>query len=440
MKNGKRFLSVLFAVCLLGSSLSASVSAEEETKKDAMNMYTNSDLIEKEQPVLNEETKDLIAQYQNNPVIENYVKLREMVIENYEAVLDRKETKLDALKEETQGKPGGDEIVAEMEEIVQEMYITYWDCINRNMLRFTDPRLLKWKVSEASQYEYIPVMGAGESVYVKRTPVTNAEYAEFLKSTGYQAPSNWSDGTFPQGEEQFPVNYVSYADAQAYCTWLTEQDGTDTYRLPSESEWELAAGHMPKDADFNCGVNMGRTSVDEYADVTRGAHGGVDFWGNVWEWTTTKRTNADGKVVLGVKGGSWKSDRTDCRTEYREEGREDINGYEDVGFRVIRILNGNEPIEQTGIDTLISPVVTGKATKDSITLSWKNVEGAVEYQIFEYHEISGLMSMVDRTEATEISILNLESGKTYRYIVQPVSYTATADNVTPENSIAITCE
>lgn len=60
-----------------------------------------------------------------------------------------------------------------------------------------------------------------------------------------------------------------------------ERDGVNTYRLPNESEWELAAGHMPKDADFNCGVNDGRTSVEEYAKVTRGAHGAVDFWGNV---------------------------------------------------------------------------------------------------------------------------------------------------------------
>ena len=29
-----------------------------------------------------------------------------------------------------------------------------------------------------------------------------------------------------------------------------ERDGVNTYRLPNESEWELAAGHMPKDADF----------------------------------------------------------------------------------------------------------------------------------------------------------------------------------------------
>ena len=34
---------------------------------------------------------------------------------------------------------------------------------------------------------------------------------------------------------------------------------------------------MPKDVDFNCGVNGGRTPAAKYADVTRGAHGAIDF-------------------------------------------------------------------------------------------------------------------------------------------------------------------
>ena len=177
-------------------------------------------------------------------------------------------------------------------------------------------------------------MGAGESIYVKRTPVTNQEYAAFVNATGAQAPSNWTNGTYPRGEANYPVNYVSYADAEAYCAWLTKQDGVNTYRLPNESEWELAAGHMPKDADFNCGVNDGRTPVEQYEGVTRGAHGAIDFWGNVWEWTSTVRSNAGGITTLGVKGGSWRSDRTDCRTEHRKEGRDATIGYEDVGFRV----------------------------------------------------------------------------------------------------------
>ena len=305
-------------------------------------MYTNSDFIEKEQPELTEETKKLISLYQRNPTEENYQNLRNEVIKNYDAVIARKKQKLAELKEETLGKPGGEDIVAEMEEIVNEMLDTYWDRINSNMLRFTDPRLLKWDTLDAKNYEYIPVMGAGETLYISRTTITNSKYKEYISETGRSAPKNWVNGGFPDEEKDFPVNYVSYNDALNYCKWLTKKDTKNTYRLPNEAEWELAAGHMPKDAEFNDG-GEGRTSVYKYDGITRGAHGAIDFWGNVWEWTSTVRSESNGSTMLGVKGGAYNTDRTDCRTEYRDESRNSRSGYEDVGFRVIQVLNGVEP-------------------------------------------------------------------------------------------------
>ena len=440
MKLKRKIFSIFLATMVACISLSQVAFAAKNSEKDGMNMYENSEFIEKEQPELSEETKQLISLYQKNPTDENYRNLREKVIEDYNAVVERKETKLSELKAETEGKPGGEAIVAEMEDLVQDIYITYWDRINSSMLRFTDPRLLEWKIATAPRHEYIPVMGAGESIYVKRTPVTNEEYAEFLSVTGYPTPSNWANGTYPAGEADFPVNFVSYEDAQAYCDWLTEQDGVNTYRLPSESEWELAAGHMPKDADFNCGVNDGRTTVEEYADVTRGAHGAIDFWGNVWEWTSTVRSETDGGVILGVKGGSWESERTDCRTEYREEGREASEGYDDVGFRVIQVKNGEEPEKAVALTTLNAPTVTAESnSEDSITLSWEPVSGATEYQIFEYFEETGLLTMLNRTADTTITLENLEPGSTHSYIVQPISYTEISDNVSPEYITTATC-
>ena len=418
---------------LTGSSGSSPAQSVEENSDDGMNMYANSDFIEKEQPELTEETKQLIAAYQKNPTMTNYLALRDIVIDNYNAVLDRKEAKLAELKEETAGKPGGEAKVAEMEEIVQEMYITYWNRINSSMLRFTDTRLLKWKISEASKYEYIPVMGAGDSLYVKRTPVTNTEYAAFIAATGHSVPSNWTGGTYPAGEEDYPVNFVSFEDAQSYCNWLTEQDGTNVYRLPSESEWELAAGHMPKDADFNCGVNNGRVSVEKYASVTRGAHGAVDFWGNVWEWTSTER---NGEGQLGVKGGSWRSPRTDCRTEHRKEGRNASAGYEDVGFRVIKVLNGQEPEQKVDLYTLGAPTVKAATLSDgSVRLTWQAVATAVEYQIYGYSEKTGLFRMLDRTSETSY-LTNHAGAEALRYIVQALSYTELSDNVSPEYAVA----
>ena len=99
----------------------------------------------------------------------------------------------------------------------------------------------------------------------------------------------------------------------------------------TEAEWELAAGHMPKDANFNCGEGGVITPVDKYAN-TKGACGGVDFWGNCWEWTATKRSEG----LNGVKGGAFDSKRTECRTEARTESRKAATGYPNVTFRVVR--------------------------------------------------------------------------------------------------------
>lgn len=438
-KNKRKRLAALGVAAVMAVTPIVAVNV---IASDSSTMYANSDFIETEQPVLSPETKALISAYQANPTEEAYLELRAMVMENYNAVLDRKEAKLAELKEETAGKPGGDAIVAEMEDIVQDMYKTYWNRINSSMLRFTDTRLLKWRITNAANYAYIPVMGAGESIYVKRTPVTNAEYAEFITATGAAAPENWADGMYAAGEEDYPVNFASYDDALAYCAWLTENDGTNTYRLPNESEWELAAGHMPKDAAFNCGINDGRTSVNEYADVTRGAHGAIDFWGNVWEWTSTVRSDG----TNGVKGGAYDSARTDCRTEYRQEGRQADLGYENVGFRVIQVKDGIEPEQSVELASLPAAVVTAEATADTVTLSWDAVEGANDYQLFTYDAVNDKVMMIQRDETITASIsensatfYNLTEGNTYCFIVQPISYVQIADNVDGAYAVTATC-
>ena len=410
MKKLRSIISIALAVLMAYPVLSISVFAASDD--DGMNMFEHSDFIEKEQPELDEETKRLISLYQREPSDENYENLRAAVIRNYDAVLVRKEAKLAELKAETQGKPGGDAKVAEMQEIVDEMYLTYWDRINSTMLRFTDERLLKWKIADAPMYEYIPVMGAGIDIYVSRTQVTNEQYKAFVDATGHQAPSNWVNGTYPAGEENYPVNVVSAADAEAYCSWLTANDAENLYRLPTESEWELAAGHMPKDADFNCGVNDGRTPVEQYAKVTRGAHGAIDFWGNVWEWTSTERNNNGTAVTLGVKGGAWNTARTDCRTEYRDEGRDASLGYEDVGFRVIQVLGGKE--DQTPEEI---PVFTPELFETIIGKAEATVGTKVVVRIRVSLDVAAVL--VNGKEAELLRISEKKGQSTFKAVIVP---------------------
>lgn len=410
MKKLRSIISIALAVLMANTVLSISVFAASDD--DGMNMFEHRDFIEKEQPELDEETKRLISLYQREPSDENYENLRAAVIRNYDAVLVRKEAKLAELKAETQGKPGGDAKVAEMHEIVDEMYLTYWDRINSTILRFTDERLLKWKVADAPMYEYIPVMGAGIDIYVSRTQVTNEQYKAFVDATGHQAPLNWVNGTYPAGEENYPVNMVSAADAEAYCSWLTANDAENLYRLPTESEWEFAAGHMPKDADFNCGVNDGRTPVEQYAKVTRGAHGAVDFWGNVWEWTSTERNNNGTAVTLGVKGGAWNTARTDCRTEYRDEGRDASLGYEDVGVRVIQVLGGKE--DQTPEEI---PVFTPELFETIIGKAEATVGTKIVVRIRVSLDVAAVL--VNGKEAELLRISEKKGQSTFKAVIVP---------------------
>ena len=218
-----------------------------------------------------------------------------------------------------------------MQEIVDEMLKNRESRVEQNMRRFTDPRMRPG--SRETKDGYLPVLGAAQNVSIAYTPVTNEDYAKFLSETGRKAPKDWLNGKMPAEKANHPVVNVSYDDAVAYCKYLTGKDGKATYRLPTEEEWEYAAGHMPKDADFNCGENEGTTAVDAYAK-TKSACGAVDMWGNCWEWTSTPV--AAGKNEMAVKGGAWNSRRTDCRTEQKGIGRKTSIGFNDVSFRVIR--------------------------------------------------------------------------------------------------------
>jgi len=150
-------------------------------------------------------------------------------------------------------------------------------------------------------------------------------------------PLRYKDGEEERDLLHFYLESGSVAEANAYCEWLAVHDSIHDYRLPTDEEWILAAGHMPKDVEMNSGnVEKDLTAVTAYQQTT-GACGGIDFWGNCWEWTST--TDESGNNI--VKGGSWNSDRDDCRTEKSDVARTGSQGYTDVGFRVVRTDRAN---------------------------------------------------------------------------------------------------
>ena len=131
---------------------------------------------------------------------------------------------------------------------------------------------------------------------IAKTPVTNAQYAAFVQATAHNLPVHWTRGKPAEGTEDHPVVYVSWLDAVAYCSWLSQV--TDKmYGLPSEAEWEKAArgtdgrvypwGDEPPDEErCNFGDNVkGTTPVGHYSPHGDSPYGCSDMAGNVWQWT-----------------------------------------------------------------------------------------------------------------------------------------------------------
>lgn len=270
--------------------------------------------VEDERPNLNQATKDALVVYQQNSTEENKAVLMEQMGVRYDKVVARKKAKLRELERDAKH----DDLVEEMQGIVDEMVENRDIRLEQQFYRLIDPRN-----DDNPNDEWMVLRGAdANNPYIGYAPVRNSEYKAFK-----------GDFTYPQGQDNYPVVNISYADAVAYCQWLSGQDTKHEYRLPTEEEWILAAGHMPKDVSMNSDhVEKGLTAVDAYAQTT-GACGGIDFWGNCWEWTST--TNSLGEYI--VKGGSWDSNRDACRSEYSDDARNGANGYANVGFRVVRI-------------------------------------------------------------------------------------------------------
>jgi formylglycine-generating enzyme required for sulfatase activity len=124
-------------------------------------------------------------------------------------------------------------------------------------------------------------------------PLTNRQYAEFVTQTRRIVPPEmgWAGQTPPSGQENFPVQGVTWYDAMDYCKWLSEKTGR-TYRLPTEAEWEKAARgedgrRYPWGDDWDAarcssGV-IDSLAVDAYP--AQSVYGCYDMVGNIREWT-----------------------------------------------------------------------------------------------------------------------------------------------------------
>lgn len=220
--------------------------------------------VEDERPALDATTQACLVAYQKNPTEENKNALLMQMGIRYDKVVARKKAKLRELEREAHDQS----LIDQMQDIVDEMVDNRETRLEEQFLRLVDPR-----ADDNPNDQWMVLRGdmKANNAYIGYAPVTNKEYAEYDKSF-----------TYPAGHDNYPVVNITIAQATAYCDWLCGQDNVHAYRLPTEEEWVLAAGHMPKDVSMNSDhVEKGLTAVDAYAQTT-GACGGIDFWGNCW--------------------------------------------------------------------------------------------------------------------------------------------------------------
>jgi len=184
-------------------------------------------------------------------------------------------------------------------------------------------------------------------------PVTNGEYLEFVRAGGYEDARLWlSDGWAlarrdgwqrpiywsPSLEEEFtltgtreldpqaPLCHVSFYEADAFARWAGA-------RLPTEFEWELAAGTVPLTGNFVEAREWHPKAATEPVTGSAAPDTPLQMFGDVWEWTQSAYApypgysplagslgEYNGKFMINqlvLRGGSCATPREHIRASYR---------------------------------------------------------------------------------------------------------------------------
>jgi formylglycine-generating enzyme required for sulfatase activity len=217
----------------------------------------------------------------------------------------------------------------------------------------------------------IPV-GDYEKYYADEQPQHKVCLEEFwmgiheVSQREWQKVMGFNPAVFPE-DLDFPVEMVSWEDAQLFINKINEQNNTSEFRLPTEAEWEYSARAgtttmyntgdtiTGTQANFNgtfpFSLNLRdvyRKSPTKVGSFPANGFGLYDMHGNVWEWCSdwyqsdyyqnSPANNPSGPETGQMKvlrGGSWFRYSAHIRAATRYKNKA-VGQYADTGFRLVK--------------------------------------------------------------------------------------------------------
>ena len=189
--------------------------------------------------------------------------------------------------------------------------------------------------------------------------VTNRQYRFFVDRTHRQMPDAFAETQF--GHPRQPVVAVSWEEANAYCRWLSGLT-KETYRLPTEAEWEWAVRQKKEGRLYSWG-DEDPSEFDLYRLGWRdkrpqvvglqppNGFGLYNLGDNVHEWCLDwydreyyQRSPGHNPVNQtpthrrASRGGAWRHQIKVSRCAARSS-LDPSYKYTDYGFRVVKVLN-----------------------------------------------------------------------------------------------------
>jgi formylglycine-generating enzyme len=176
--------------------------------------------------------------------------------------------------------------------------------------------------------------------YIGKFEVTQEQWRKVMGNN----PSVFQGQKISGDGERYPVENISWNDAQLFVKKLNEMDPGKTYRLPTEFEWEYAARAGAGDdiswEEIRLQAQLGTRTTNVVGQKKSNAWGLYDMLGNVWEWVQdfyNEKIFADtiqpksGKQHV-LKGASFVGDVKNAT--YMTHAAGPGNGW-DVGLRIV---------------------------------------------------------------------------------------------------------